>query len=1516
MKQELFNNKTKAEDYQRQPKQLGLYEASHEHDACGVGMLVNIQGGKSHELVESALKVLENMRHRGAEGADNKTGDGAGIMLQIPHEFILLQGIPVPEKGKYGTGLLFLPKDGKDQAVILSVIIEEIEKEGLTLMHLRNVPTCPEILGEAALANEPDIKQIFITGFTESETADRRLYIIRKRIENRIRKSDIPTREDFYIVSLSTKNIVYKGMLSSLQLRNYFPDLTNSYFTSGLALVHSRFSTNTFPTWGLAQPFRLLAHNGEINTIRGNRGWMEARESVLSSPALGDIREIRPIVQPGMSDSASLDNVLEFLLMSGLSLPHAMAMLVPESFNEKNPISEDLKAFYEYHSILMEPWDGPAALLFSDGRYAGGMLDRNGLRPARYLITQGGMMVVASEVGVMDFEPGDIKEKGRLQPGKILLIDTEKGEIYYDGELKKQLAEAKPYRTWLAGNRIELDELKSGRKVSHSVENYDSMLRIFGYSKEDVERLIVPMCTTGAEPINSMGNDTPLAVLSDKPQLLYNYFRQQFAQVTNPPIDPIREELVMSLTEYIGAVGMNILTPSENHCKMVRLNHPILNNAQLDILCNIRYKGFKTVKLPLLFEVAKGCQGLQEALATLCKQAEESVNEGVNYIVLSDRDVDAAHAAIPSLLAVSAVHHHLISVGKRVQTALIVESGEIREVMHAALLLGFGASALNPYMAFAVIDKLVNEKEIQLDYATAEKKYIKSVCKGLFKIMSKMGISTIRSYRGAKIFEAVGLSEELSNAYFGGLSSRIGGIRLDEVARDAIAFHKEGMEVLKKKGEAELLPNRGLYAFRKDGEKHAWNPETISTLQLATRLGSYKKFKEFTAMVDSKESPIFLRDFLDFRRAPISIDRVEPVENIVQRFVTGAMSYGSISREAHEAMAIAMNKLHGRSNTGEGGEDRARFIPREDGTSLRSAIKQVASGRFGVTAEYLVNADEIQIKIAQGAKPGEGGQLPGFKVDEVIAKTRHSIPGISLISPPPHHDIYSIEDLAQLIFDLKNVNPRAKISVKLVAESGVGTIAAGVAKAKADLIVISGAEGGTGASPASSIRYAGISPELGLSETQQTLVLNGLRGQVMLQVDGQLKTGRYIILMAMLGAEEFGFATSALIVLGCVMMRKCHQNTCPVGVATQNEELRKRFRGRSEYLVNFFTFLAQEVREYLAEIGVERLDDIIGRTDLIVRKPDDGIRKHQLISFDKLLARVDNEAAIRHVTDQQHGIDHVKDVEMLHAAAEAVENQKEISLEYTIANTDRACGAMLSGVIAAKYGEKGLPEHTLNVKFKGSAGQSFGAFLVPGVNFKLEGEANDYLGKGLSGGRIAVLPPVRSNFEAEKNTIAGNTLLYGATSGEVYINGRAGERFAVRNSGATAVVEGVGDHCCEYMTGGRVVVLGQTGRNFAAGMSGGVAYVWNRDGNFDYFCNMEMVELSLIEEASYRKELHELIRQHYLYTGSKLARTMLDDWPRYADQFIQVVPIEYKKVLQEEQMQKLQQKIAEMQRDY
>ena len=1486
----------------------GLYNAEYEHDACGVGMVVNIHGNKSHDLVDNALKVLENMRHRGAEGADGRTGDGAGIMLQIPHEFILLQGIPVPEKGKYGTGLIFLPKDEAKQSEILSIMIEEIEREGLSLMHLRNVPTNHECLGEAAAANEPAIKQVFVTGVSDDKVPvfERTLYIIRKKIEKRVKD------KDFYICSLSSKNIIYKGMLTSQQVRQYYPDLTNNYFTSGLALVHSRFSTNTFPTWSLAQPFRLLAHNGEINTIRGNRGWMQARESVLNSQALGDIRQISPIVQPGMSDSASLDNVFEFFVMSGLSLPHAMSVMVPESFNDKNPISEDLKAFYEYHSILMEPWDGPAALLFSDGRYAGGMLDRNGLRPARYTITKNDMMVVASEVGVMDFDPTEIAEKGRLQPGKILLIDTQEGKIYYDGEIKERLAAAHPYRQWLSTNRIQLEKLKSGRKVDNSVKDLVRHEMMFGFGEEDVDGTIVPMATNGQEPTAAMGNDTPLAVLSDKPQIFFNYFRQQFAQVTNPAIDSIREELVMSLTEYIGRVGTGILSPDETNCKMVRLPHPILNNTQLDILCNIRYKGFNTIKLPILFECAKGEEGLRDALDQLCKDAERSVDDGYNYIILSDRDVDETHAAIPSLLAVSAVHNYLISIGKRVQTALIVESGEIRETMHAALLLGYGASAICPYMTFAILDDLVKRHKIQEDYATAEANYIKAVKKGLFKIMAKMGISTIRSYRGAKIFESIGLSESLLKNYFGTSVSTVGGIGLEIIARDAIRLHDEAFS---KNTNVDFLPNLGQFHYRKDGIKHAWNPETIATLQLATRTGNYQKFKEFSKLVDDKDAPIFLRDFLDFKKNPISIDKVEPVENIVKHFVAGAMSFGALSKEAHEAICLAMNKLGARSNTGEGGEDNERFHSEIDGISLSSKTKQIASGRFGVTTEYLVNAEEIQIKVAQGAKPGEGGQLPGFKVNEIIAKTRHSIPGISLISPPPHHDIYSIEDLAQLIFDLKNVNPKAAISVKLVAESGVGTIAAGVAKAKADLIVISGAEGGTGASPASSMRFAGISPEIGLSETQQTLVKNGLRGQVRVQVDGQLKTGRDIILMALLGAEEFGFGTLTLIVLGCVMMRKCNLNTCPLGVTTQDPKLRAHFIGKYEYLVNYFTFLAQEVREYLAEMGYTKLEDIVGHTELILKKEAKN-KKTATLDFSRMLNKEQNSCSLYHTVDQRHELDNVLDQQIIRASQAAIERQEEVNLDYAIKNTDRACGTMLSGLIASKYGEAGLPENTINIKFKGSAGQSFGAFLVNGVNFKLEGETNDYFGKGLSGGRISILPPTRSNFAAEDNIIAGNTGLYGATSGELYVNGKVGERFGVRNSGAIAVIEGAGDHCCEYMTGGRVVVLGETGRNFAAGMSGGVAYVWDKNHNFDYFCNMDMVEINLVEDSRFRKELHELIRQHYLYTGSKLARTMLDDWNRYVEDFIQVVPIEYKRVLQEEQVKKLQQKIADMQRDY
>ena len=1528
----------------------GLYQSEHEHDACGVGMVVNIHGNKSHELVDHALKVLENMRHRGAEVG--KDGDGAGIMLQIPHEFILLQGIPVPEKGKYGTGLVFLPKEEKAQSEILSIMIEEIEREGLQLMHLRTVPTNPECLGEAALGTEPAIKQVFITGVSDDkvDTFARTLYIIRKKIEHRVKHSD------FYICSLSNTNIIYKGMLSSMQVRQYFPDLTNPYLTSGLALVHSRFSTNTFPTWSLAQPFRLLAHNGEINTIRGNRGWMQAREKVLLAPHtspnddnthtnLGGLRgtDIAPIVQPGMSDSASLDNVLEFFVMSGLSLPHAMSVLVPESFNDKNPISEDLKAFYEYHSILMEPWDGPAALLFSDGRFAGGMLDRNGLRPARYTITKNDMMVVASEVGVMDFDPTMIAEKGRLQPGKILLIDTQEGKIYYDGEIKQQLAHEHPYRQWLNTNRIQLEKLKSGRHVENGVQDLLQKELLFGYGAEDIDSTIIPMATNGQEPTAAMGNDTPLAVLSDKPQIFFNYFRQQFAQVTNPAIDSIREELVMSLTEYIGRVGTGILNPDETNCKMVRLPHPILNNTQLDILCNIRYKGFKTIKLNMVFntklkegKTPQAGEDLQEALDKLCKDAEKAVDDGFNYIILTDKVLESPSveegmqsAFIPSLLAVSAVHHYLISVGKRVQTALIVESGEIRETMHAALLLGYGASALCPYMVFAILDELVKKHKIQEDYPTAEANYIKAVKKGLFKIMAKMGISTIRSYRGAKIFESIGLSESLLKSYFGTEVSTIGGIGLEKIAQDAITRSLSPFLEANK----SFLQNQGLFHWRKDGIKHAWNPETIATLQLACRTGNYQKYKEFSRLVDEKEAPIFIRDFLGFKRNAIAtsspseenhtaipVDEVEPVSEIVKHFVTGAMSFGALSKEAHEAICLAMNKLGARSNTGEGGEDAERFHASHEGISLSSKTKQVASGRFGVTTEYLVNAEEIQIKVAQGAKPGEGGQLPGFKVNEVIAKTRHSIPGISLISPPPHHDIYSIEDLAQLIFDLRNVNPQAAISVKLVAESGVGTIAAGVAKAKADLIVISGAEGGTGASPASSMRFAGISPEIGLSETQQTLVKNGLRSGVRLQVDGQLKTGRDIIVMALLGADEFAFGTAALIVLGCVMMRKCNLNTCPMGVATQNPALRKHFLGRYEHLVNYFTFIAQEVRECLAEMGYKHLNDIVGHTELIEFDHDKKAIKEQLqLDFNRLLYKESEDPDAIHfaLSTPPHTLaPHSLDQQMIVAANKSIEAQEEVNLDYAIKNTDRAVGAMLSGTIAKRYGLAGLPNDTINVKFKGSAGQSFGAFLAHGVSFKLEGETNDYFAKGLSGGRIAILPHVRSNFNAEDNIIAGNTGLYGATSGELYINGKVGERFGVRNSGAIAVIEGAGDHCCEYMTGGRVVVLGETGRNFAAGMSGGVAYVWDKHHTFDYFCNMDMVEINLVEDNVSRKELHELIRQHYLYTGSKLARTMLDDWNRYVEDFIQIVPIEYKRVLQEEQMNKLRQKIADMQRDY
>lgn len=1497
-------------------EQKSLYSFNNEHDACGVGLAITLNGEKSHSIIEKGLQVLENMVHRGAESSDNITGDGAGILVQIPHEFILLQGIAVPSEGKYGTGLVFLPKDAKEREDCIETIKYYISKEQLTLLHIRDVPVNSECLGEIALSNEPVIKQLFISGSGTQDELDRKLYLLRKKIENHLATSKAVKERSFYIVSLSTKQMIYKGMLTSIQLRQYFPDLSDKNFTSRLALVHSRFSTNTFPTWDLAQPFRMLAHNGEINTIRGNRQWMKSRESVLKSEQLGDLTSIYPIVQPDMSDSASIDNVLEFLLMSGKSLPHAMAMLVPESFNDKNPIPNSLKAFYEYHSMLMEPWDGPATLLFSDGRYAGGMLDRNGLRPARYTITHEGVMIIASETGTIEFDASDIKSRGRLKPGKMIIVDTYTGKIYSDKEVKAELANAFPYREWLNKNSINLDDISSGRSVTNGISNYETLLKIFGYSVEDINMLINPMASDAKEPVSSMGNDVTIAPFSEKPQRLFNYFRQQFAQVTNPPIDPIREELVMSLTGYIGAINQNFLEEIPEMSPVVKIKGPVISNSQFDILLNLRYKGFSSAVVPMLFDPKKGSEGLTEAIDQLCLGVEKAIDEGKNYIVLSDRGVDENHAPIPSLLATSAVHLYLVEKRKRMQIDIVVESAEPREVMHFALLFGFGANAVNPYMIFAILEQQVRTGQINLDIDTAKKNYIKSVNKGLLKVLSKMGNSTLRSYRGAHIFEALGISSSVLNRYFKSVSSKIEGIDIDDIVNEVLQPFSEAYN--DDNSMPFSLKNEGRYAYRVDGEFHAWNPETIAGLQIATKTENYTLFKEYCEKVNNKPKPVFIRDLIDYKNAPIDISEVEPVESIMKRFCTGAMSYGSISKEAHEALAMAMNIIGGRSNTGEGGEDPSRYRVSDNGLSKRSSIKQVASGRFGVTTEYLVNADELQIKIAQGAKPGEGGQLPGYKVDEIIAKTRHSIPGISLISPPPHHDIYSIEDLAQLIFDLKNVNPRATVSVKLVSETGVGTIAAGVAKAKADLIVISGSEGGTGASPASSIKHAGMPLEIGLAETHQTLVINNLRGKVKLQTDGQLKTGRDIVIASMLGAEEFGFATSALIVLGCVMMRKCHLNTCPVGIATQNADLRKQFKGHHEQLVCYFRFLAENTREELARLGFKSLDDIIGRSDLLIRKHYADSPKTDKVDISRIIYFPEESKvySIRNKEKQLHKIDEVLDKHLIAEAMPAIELKHPIGIKKKIKNTDRTTGAMLSGEIALRYGNDGLPEHTISAYFEGSAGQSFGAFLVKGVTFYLHGDTNDYMGKGLSGGRIIITPPRGSTFNPEENIICGNTTLYGATSGEVFINGVAGERFAVRNSGATAVVEGAGDHCCEYMTGGIVVVLGQTGRNFAAGMSGGVAYVLDESNDFDYFCNMEMVELSLVEDNTDINELKTLIYKHQQYTNSNLAKKIISNWEQYVLKFKKVTPIEYKKVLQEKKIRELDRKIAVVERDY
>ncbi len=1490
------------------PEAQGLYHPRNEHDSCGIGFVAHIKGQPSHEIIRRGLDVLLNMDHRGATSADNSSGDGAGILIQVPHAFIKHSlGIDAGQPGRYATGLVFLPSRESEADLCLDVLNRHIREEGLELITYRDVPVDHSVPGKIALTTEPVIKQIFVKSHLEQDSLERKLFVVRKLTEHTIRQSNLSQKRWFYQPSFSSKVLIYKGMFTPRQLINYYADLSDERLESAIALVHSRFSTNTFPTWDLAQPFRVIAHNGEINTIRGNRLWMHTREALMKSDFFGsDLQKLLPILEPGKSDSASFDNTLEFLHLAGRSLPHALCMMIPESFNEKNPIPESLKAFYEYHSTIMEPWDGPASIIFSDGRYIGGTLDRNGLRPSRYVITNNDLIVMGSEVGVQKFNPQEIRKKGRLRPGKLLLVDTQLGIIIPDREVKDQLSKRSPYEMWLKENRMCLEDIDVRHRVPYHLPDFENYARIFGYSREDLHEIIRPMATSGAEPTNSMGNDTPIPLFSTKPRLFFDYFKQTFAQVTNPPIDSIREGLVMSLINYIGGLNSNILMETPEHCRLIKFESPLITNTDLGKIKDLKDKMFVHRIIPMVFKVTDGFEGFRSSFENLLKEAEKAVDEKKNYIILTDRQVSPEFAPIPSLLAVAAVHHHLIRVKKRMQVGIIVETGDAREVNHFALLLAYGASVINPYLAFAAIDHLLAGGHIGAEYKEARKNYIKSVDKGLLKILSKMGISTLRSYHGSQVYEAVGVSRELIDRHFMGTPSRISGIGLEEIWQETMLFHEEAFRD-PGPGEKFRFESTGSSTWRKYGEHHAWNPETIGLLQWSTRSNDYLKFKEFTALADRENSrPYFIRGCFNLKKNPIPLSEVESEENIMKRFVTGAMSYGSISKEAHEALAMAMNSIGGRSNTGEGGEDPTRF-----GTLRQSAIKQVASGRFGVTINYLTHATELQIKIAQGAKPGEGGQLPGYKVNEIIAKTRNSTPGITLISPPPHHDIYSIEDLAQLIYDLKSANPRARVSVKLVAEDGVGTIAAGVAKAYADLITISGGEGGTGASPLSSIKHAGLPAEFGIAEVQQTLVLNQLRGRVRLQVDGQLKTGRDVVIMGCLGAEEFGFATAALVVLGCVMMRKCHLNTCPAGVATQDPELRKRFLGRSEYVVNYFRFLAREIREYLAETGFRSFDEIVGRADLLQVNPEVSHGKMKNADFSTFLhmPAQPGEADLHSTSGAIRTIGEHPDTPLIRESAKALKAKEKVWLSQNITNVDRALGAMISGEIARRYGEEGLPDDTINCLFRGTAGQSFGAFLAKGITFRLEGDANDYFGKGLSGGKLIITPPPGSTFVPEENIIIGNTSLYGATGGEAYIRGVAGERFCVRNSGARAVVEGTGDHGCEYMTGGRTVILGPTGRNFAAGMSGGIAYVLDTHHHFDYFCNKGLVELLPIEERSDILELQELISNHLLYTQSSLASKILTEWEAFLPRFVKVIPFEYKKVLEEEKVRELERKL-------
>ena len=1487
------------------PQKQGLYDPLFEHDSCGVGFVVNIKNHKSNQIIEHGLGLLCNLNHRGALGADPETGDGSGIMIQIPHQFFFEEcessGIKLPEAGEYAVASIFLPQNPYARKRCGEVIESQIVEKDLELLGWRSVPINMKYVGKQAKLSMPVIRQLFVShkqkGKFNQNLFENKLYVTRKAI-----RSSLQDEEDFVIASMSSRTIVYKGMLIPNQMKYFFPDLADSRIKSALALVHTRFPTNTFPRWDLVQPFRNLAHNGEINTLRGNINRMIGRRANLQSPLYENISELYPIIIPRGSDSACMDNVLEFLIQSGYSLAHAMMMLVPEAWEHNTDIKPEKQAFYEYHEHLMEPWDGPASLAFTDGKQIGAILDRNGLRPSRYVVTKDEMVIMASEVGAVHINPENIHYKGRLQPGKMFLVDTEKGRIIDDKEIKSAIYRKKPYSKWLKDNVLELSDLPKPKQICKA--NLDTLLlrqKIFGYSSEDLNLLLTPMMETGVEASGSMGNDTPLAVLSDNPRLLYDYFKQIFAQVSNPPVDAIREELVMSLTSRLGH-ERNILDPGPEHARMLKLEHPILSNEQLEKIKELHKKDFKSTTLNILFEPATGVEGFIRSLQKICQTAEDKVNTGSVLIVLSDRGAGRTKVPIPALLAVAAVHHHLIRKRIRYKTGLVVETGEAREIAHFCLLVGYGAGAINPYLVFETFENIIVQKSLTKDLTIekAVRNYLKAIRKGMFKVFSKMGISTIQSYRGAQVFEAVGLEDDLIEQYFSGTPSRISGIGINEIAQETLLRHKIALE--ETPDTRSILPVGGFYNWRRRGEFHQINPVMTNTLQKAVRTNSQDAYDEFSHLVNDQNQRFSTpRNLLEFKKSKsIELKNVEPASEIVKRFVTGAMSLGSISKESHETLAVAMNRIGARSNSGEGGEDSSRYVKRKNGDMPHSAIKQVASGRFGVTINYLVNCSEIQIKIAQGAKPGEGGQLPGTKVSEDIAKIRHSIPGVTLISPPPHHDIYSIEDLAQLIFDLKNSNPEAKINVKLVAEAGIGTIAAGVAKAHADIITIAGHDGGTGASPLTSIKHAGVPWELGISEAHQTLMLNQLRGRVRLQTDGQFKTGRDVAIAAMLGAEEFGFSTIPLIAIGCVMMRKCHLNTCPVGIATQNPTLRKKFTGKPEHVIKYFFFVAEELRKIMAKLGFSRVNEMVGRTDMLIQRGDISHWKAEKVNLSTLLHKVPlgEDDSLYCTQKQNHNLENQIDHKIIKKSSEALKQKKSVKISLPIFNINRAVGTLLSNEITKRYGAKGLPDGTIHCKFDGSAGQSFGAFLAKGVTFELEGDANDYTGKGLCGGRLIIYPPKNSSFRAEENILVGNTVLYGATAGEVFFSGIAGERFAVRNSGATGVVEGVGDHGCEYMTGGNVIILGETGKNFAAGMSGGISYVFDENKKFESKCNSSMVALENVTNTEEKMWLRKWITIHQENTGSLRAGQLIENWDKIVPKFVKVIPNEYRLVLE------------------